>query len=414
MSGYGSSHRQRFSRKSVGAFAALVTSVVLMSSACSSASSGSSSASTSGSSGSQTASTGQSAAAAGLAKAQKLLASIQSPSAITFPSGTTPVNPGVHKVAVIAAGLGNPGASTLAPYVIQAVKAIGWTSPPVYDGKFTVSTEAQDIEDALNSGAQALFLIAITPASVQSALAPALTKKMPVICLDCGAPTDAGALPGVVDVEDSTTLAGQLQAAYVTVQSGGHAKVALFNDPEYPNVTDRYNAALAALKVYCPDCTTITQNIEIAQVLAPGVPQFTGFLSSHPAGTVNWIIAPYDGASSLWAQAAAQAGRTDIKFVGYAALPPFYGYIAAGTPAGAAASVVIPVPYYGWAGVDEAARLFNHMPTWSAITLPDVLVTKSNASTFATFAKANGGVAGFTPANFEANFEKLWGRPTTG
>lgn len=350
----------------------------------------------------------------GLDKAKALLASIKSPSAITFPVGATSVKPDVHKVAVIAAGLGNPGASTLAPYTIQAIKAIGWTSPPVYDGKFTTSTEAQDIEDALNGGAQALFLIAITPASVQSALGPALAKKMPVICLDCGAPTDTGSLPGVVDVEDSTTLAGELQAAYVTVQSGGHAKVALFNDPEYPNVTDRYNAALKALKVYCPDCSVITQNITIAQVLAPGVPQFTGFLSAHPTGTVNYVIAPYDGASSLWSQAAAQAGRSEIKFVGYAALPPFYGYIATGSPAGAAASVVIPVPYYGWAGVDEAARLFNHMPTWSAIDLPDVIVTKSNASTFATFAKANGGVAGFTPANFEAKFEQLWGRPTTG
>jgi ribose transport system substrate-binding protein len=405
MSGYGSSHRWRNSRKSLGAIAALLTGAALVLAACSSGSSASP--------GSDKAAS-KTATAADLEKAKALLASIKSPSAISFPAGATPVKPGVHKVAVIVAGLGSPGASTLAPYVIQAVKAIGWTSPPAYDGKFTTSIEAQDIEDALNGGAQALFLIAVTPASVQSALAPALTKKMPVICLECGGPTDAGNLPGVVDVEDSTTLAGQLQAAYGAVESGGHGEVALFNDPEYPNITDRYEAALAALKLYCPACTIITQNVTLAQELAPGMPEFTGFLTSHPSGTVNYIITPDDSAAAMWSQAAEQAGRTDIKFVGYAALPPNYGYISAGSPPGAAASVVIPVPYYGWAGVDEAARLFNHMPTWSAINLPDVLVTKSNAATFTSFAKANGGVAGFAPPNFEANFEKLWGRPTSG
>jgi ABC-type sugar transport system substrate-binding protein len=410
MSGEGS-YRRRNSRRTVGLLA--VTALVALSAAACGSSGGSGS---SGSSSSAAASSGGGSAAvtAGLAKAKALLATLGSPSAIKFPGPTTAVNPGVHKVAVIAAGLGNPGASTLAPYTIQAIKAIGWTSPPVYDGKFTVSTEAQDIEDALNGGAQALFLIAITPSAVQSALAPALAKKMPVLCLDCGAPTDPGQLPGVTDVEDSTTLAGQLQAAYVTVQSGGHGKVALFNDPEYPNVTDRFNAAVAALKVYCPDCTVTTSSITLAQVLAPGVPAFVGYMTAHPKGTMGYVIAPYDGASGLWSTAAAQAGRTEIKFVGYAALPPFYGYISAGTPVGAAASVVIPVPYYGWAGVDLAARIFNNMPTWSAINLPDTLVTQANGSTFATFAKANGGVAGFTPANFEANFEKLWGRPATG
>jgi len=405
MSGHGSSHRWRNSRKSLGAIAALLTGAALVLAACSSE--------TSASSGSDTAAS-KTASAVGLKKAKALLASIKSPSAIRFPYDTTVVKPGVHKVAVIVAGLGSPGASTLAPYVIQAVKAAGWASPPAYDGKFTTSTEAQDIEDALNGGAQGLFLIAVTPASVQGALAPALTKKMPVICLECGAPTDAGNLPGVVDVEDSTTLAGQLQAAYVAVESGGHSGVALFNDPEYPNITDRYEAALAALKLYCPACKIITQNVTLAQELAPGVPEFTGFLTSHPSGTVNYIITPDDSAAAMWSQAAEQAGRSDIKFVGYAALPPNYGYISAGSPSGAAASVVIPVPYYGWAGVDEAARLFNHMPTWSAISLPDVLVTKSNAALFASFAKANGGVAGFARPNFEAGFEKLWGRPTSG
>jgi ABC-type sugar transport system substrate-binding protein len=401
-------YRRWSSRRSVGMLAILAL-VTLLAAACGSSGSSSPATSSSASTGS-----GSAAAAAGLAKAKALLASVASPGSIKFPGPSTAVKPGVHKVAVIAAGLGNPGASTLAPYITAAIKAIGWSAPPVYDGKFTVSVEAQDIEDALNGGAQALFLISITPSAVQSALAPALSKKMPVLCLNCGAPTDAGQLPGVTDVEDSTTLSGELQAAYVTVQSGGRGKVAVFNDPEYPNVTDRFNAAVAAFKVYCPDCTVTKVNMTLAEATAPGVPSFVGFMTSHPKGTVGYVIAPYDAASALWSTAAAQAGRTEIKFVGYAALPPFYSYIGAGSPVGAAASVVIPVPYYGWAGVDLAARLFDGMPTWSAIDLPDTLVTKSNASYFAAFSKANGGVAGFTPTNFEASFEKLWGRPATG
>lgn len=404
-------HLRHRSWRSGGALVVLLSVIGLAAAACSSSATSGSSNATSGSSSSATAANTSGAAASGLAKAQEVLASVESPSTVTFPAPDTPVNPGGHKVAVIATGLGNAGASTMAPYVTQAIKAIGWTSPPVYDGKFTTSTQAQDIADALNAGAQALFLIGITPATVQSALAPALSKKMPIICLNCGGPSDAGNLPGVEYVEDSTSLAGQLQAAEVTVLSGGHGTVALFNDPEFPQVADRYNAALAALKIYCPKCSIITQDITIAQTLAPGAPQFTGFLTAHPAGTIDYIITPYDAASAVWAQAAAQAGRTDIKFVGYGALPPFYGYIAAGSPSGAAASVAPPLPYYGWAGVDEAARVFDHLPTWSAIDLPDAVVTHSNASTFAAFAKANGGVASFAPSNFESKFKQLWGSP---
>jgi hypothetical protein len=142
----------------------------------------------------------------------------------------------------------------------------------------------------------------------------------------------------------------------------------------------------------------------VKDATAPGVPLFTGFMSSHPAGSVDVVISPYDTATAPYAQAANQAGRDEIKFVGSGSLLAFYQMVAAGSPPGALATVAVPIPFEAWAGVDQMARVLAGLPTWKSDELPVGLVTHDNAD---KFDPATPYLAPST--DFRSQFKTLWG-----
>jgi ABC-type sugar transport system, periplasmic component len=393
--------------------ATLIAVIIIVVAGCSSSGSGSktSTGASSGATTSQAAgsSAGTDSAAAGIAWASNLLKQYTSQTVANFPRPTQAFSPGKHNVAMIAYNASSSTTANEYRIMKQVVSVIGWTAQPLYDGKLQASVEAASIAEALSRGAEALFLFSIKPQSVQNALEPALTKHMPVICMVCGEPSDQGNLPGVTIIQDSLTLGGQEAAAYIINDSHGKAKVTVFNDLEFPNVVDRLKATVAALKAHCPGCTVTESNVIESQAIAPGTPSFLGYLSAHPKGQIDYIVCPYDAAASVWAPAAAQAGRSEIKMVGYFNSPPFSNYIAAGSPATAAASIAVPLTYYEWAAVDVAARLLNKLPTWNTGNLPNALITHANAAEFAASAKANNGEPSIDPTfDVESYFKKMW------
>jgi ribose transport system substrate-binding protein len=336
-----------------------------------------------------------------LAAANQLVNKLLDPAKISFPRPTKPVTVRAQSVTVIAAGLSGEGASTVAAFLKQAVKAIGWKSGAIGDGEFDPSTEAGLIRRAVQAHTQGILLAAIDPGSVATAIAQALAAKVPVVCAQCGPPSTTPGTKGVLYVGPSSVNSGKAVASYIIAKSNGKAKVWAFEDAEFADALLHVQTAVKTLRT-CAGCTVHTQNMTVAQATAPGAPYLTAFLSSHPAGTVNWIITPYDTAASPFATAAAQQGRSNVNFTGNACETSFVQQIQAGSPPGAAGTSCSPIPYESWAGVDLMARAFAKVPTWNANSLPVALVDKGNAADFTH----NGYFS--PPFNFRAYFERLW------
>ncbi len=356
-------------------------------------------------------STGASATTKKLTKAQKELAALTKVVAglqqtkVPQAAPTTKVSPGSHQVAVISVGQATPGASNTALAVQAAISAIGWTAPPTYDGQFSASTASGDMETAINNGAQALILISITPSTVASALQLAASKGVAVTCILCGPPSTYASFPGIVGVEPSPAAIGQAQADWVIVNSKGKAKVWVYEDQEFAETIAQTTAAETQIRRDCPGCQLHIAQTQAGDEQAPGIPVLAGVLSANPKGTINDIIAPYDGAAANFATFAAQDGRPEINFVGYAGLPDMFDEIAVGTPPGAKATVSIPLPYMGWAAIDETARILDKQPTWNANGLGVALITRQNVN---KFNQTNPYVS--PTFNFKSLFLKLWGK----
>jgi ABC-type sugar transport system substrate-binding protein len=104
-------------------------------------------------------------------------------------------------------------------------------------------------------------------------------------------------------------------------------------------------------------------------------------------------------------QLAAQAGRTEIGFIGFQGAPEYVQSIAAGDPPGAAATVSIPLPFMGYAALDLAARVLAGLETWEADDLPIGIIDASNAD---DFDPAEPFLA--PEEDFREAFMELWGR----
>lgn len=321
-----------------------------------------------------------------------------------FAKPNAPFNPGVHKAVVIASGLSTPGASTLAPFMQDALHAMGWSAPATEDGKFDPTTQAGLIQQAANDGVDAILLVSITPSNVSSALSFAKSKGIAIACAQCGPLTDSGIDQGIIGVESDPQAIGKAQADYAISKIGGKGTIVVYNDKEFEVINAQATAALAEIKAKCPGCKVISEQMKAGDEQAPGVPVFAAVLDAHPTGTINYVIAPYDNAAAAFAKLAQQKGRNEIGFVSNAALPVIFDLIKAKNPAGAQASVTQPLPYQGWAAVDEVARVVNKKPTWDAQKLPVGLVTQENAADF--------GNSPYTQPTFDMQsyFKQQWGK----
>lgn len=296
----------------------------------------------------------------------------------TFPQPSDNVTPGNRKIGVIAAGLATIGASATAQYVQEAIKAIGWSAPPTYDGKFQATVESGLIQQAVNGGVDALVLIAVTPSTVASAVNQALSKKLPIVCILCGPNPSEGVNGTIINVEPSPEKTGALQAAYAIVKSGGNAKALIYHDDEYAFTKLQIDAAVAALKA-CSGCSVIEKQMKSGDQLKPGLPILSSVLTQNPKGSIDYLIAPYDSAAQPFVQLTHQLGRDEIQVVGYSATPNYASLIGAGNPPGAAADITIPLPYMGWSAIDLLARSLASQDLWSgADQMPVGLLTKDN------------------------------------
>jgi ABC-type sugar transport system substrate-binding protein len=332
------------------------------------------------------------------------LAKLTKTNAVVMPKPTTPVAVGKHEVAVIAVGLAVPGANYTARYVQSAIKLAGWTAKPTYDGQFQPAVASGQIQDAINSGVDGIILISFDPATISAALAQANEKNVPVICILCGPPSVIAKFPGVTGIEPSPTLTGRAQALYALHAGGPKADIWVYEDKEFPFTVVQTAVAIKELRNRCKACKVHVVQMTAAQSAEPGLPILAGVLARYrQKGSIDVIIAPWDGPAAGFATLLQQRGRTEVSVVGYAGLAEFVSQIKAGFPKPAKATVAIPLPYAGYSAVDQLARRFANQPVWNGQSLGVSLITTENYKRL--YSKSVWTSPGFDPAAF---FAKLW------
>lgn len=320
---------------------------------------------------------------------------------VDFPAPTEEVDPGEHHIAIIASGLASPGPTILSQNAEDAVEAIGWTADPPADGKFTPTTQAQLIQQAVLDEVDGIILVSITPAAVDAAVTAASDAGIPMVCALCGPD-----LPeGMVGVGNDALAAGDAQAAYAAAIAEPGDTVVVYQNGEFKQSTQQMAQAAEKVAELCPDCTVETPDLTLAESVQPNAPIFTSLLNDYPEGEVSSVLMPFDTPASVLANAAQALGRTDFNVVGLGALSPFVDMVGAGQPAVAKADVLISTPLYGWASVDQLARLLAGVDTWEADAMPVGLVDQS------TYGDYEAGSLFIMPdSDWKTAYTDLWGK----
>jgi ABC-type sugar transport system substrate-binding protein len=325
------------------------------------------------------------------------VATLENPSSIKYPMPTTAFKPGRHQIAVLVAGEQAGQTIEQVASIDQAAKDMGWPTPHLLNGNFSVSTESSLIEQVAAGGYGGLIMISVTPSDVSSAIQQLVAKKVPTVCITC-----ATTLPkGLLGVNWKDTSVGVAQADWAIASSNGTGNIAVFDDAEFGASEAQYAGNVAQLTSNCSGCTVTDVSMTAAEATTPGSTFFSGFLSSHTG--VQYAILPYDAAAQPFISAAQQLNYTGVEAIGLGPYAPYLAMIKAGSPAGAAATISVPQPFYTFASVDLLARAINKLPTWNASNIPFAIITKNNSQDF-------NATTGFLnpPFNYQKKFEALW------
>jgi ABC-type sugar transport system substrate-binding protein len=337
----------------------------------------------------------------GVAKAKAAVeTAMKGDTKLPTPPGT--MDPGQGKAGVITCAAIGEGCSAAAGQARAALLAMGWSVPPVGDGKFTPAVQSGLIEKYVRDKVDVIVMSAVDPSSVKAAVNKAAAAKIPIACLACVSPPEFK--DSVIDVGTGGTPEGKNLGYWAVASSGGKKKLLTLEDKGFPIVVKRVAATKAAIDETCPDCDYQNMQISAADVGKPGPPWFTALLSSKPKGQLDYILTPYDAASGPVGMTAQQRARSEVVVGsdGEGDKNVLEQIAKDDTPL--KMTSVAPFNYMGWAGADLAVRMKKGAPLWDAGSLPAILVTKDNVDQYVNNTYAP------NVSTFKADFLKSWGK----
>ena len=356
----------------------------------------------SGSSGTSAA-TGSSTASADLTAAKAVVASHSSVPTSIVQGTPLKAAPSKKKVAFIQCA--DPSCATLAGYMKESTAALGWdlVTFSVSGGDYGAA-----IQQAIDAKVNYISITGIPIALYKPQLAEAKSRGIPLFqCYN----TDVPAGPDndlYSDCYDATSadVYSKAMADWMTVDSGGKAKILAVTIPTYPILTAQVDAVNAELGKNCPDCKLNKLEVTVNDLAGGAVPQSVGsYLQAHP--DINYVYFTYNGLAngvSSALKAAGVAGR--VKLVGTQGGAPQFAEVANGT---AAAWSALPQELAMWTMTDQMARF--SVNEWSltnerAAAVPPFYIVDSPelAKPLASLPQGWPG-----PVGFKDTFKKLWG-----
>lgn len=285
----------------------------------------------------------------------------------------------------------------------EAAKELGWQFE-TYDGEADPTIQAKRIQQAVQSGANAIILSAVNGDVVKSALKEA--EKAGVIV----ASTSNGTAPGEqgfkFDTSPNLTALGEAVGDWFVVDSGGKGVVAPFLDSEFQSNID-FSGGIEKELAKCSGCTTKdTVNFVATDVGTKLGPNTTAYLQANP--DVEYFYSTYDPAMAEQVSAVQQAGL-EVKSCSQLGDAQNLSFIKAGQVQ--ACDGAWDNRYEGYATIDQIARLAANQPL--AVSegvparykygenIPFVLLDKDNLP--------EGEETYLAPFDYISEYQKLWG-----
>jgi len=329
-----------------------------------------------------------------------------------WPKPTEPFDPGKGKGAAMACGFAAPVCAQQAKLAVEAFKAMGWSSPPAFDGEFSPQKQAGFLDRAVQQGLDGVVLVSVDVDTIKASFDRAVKAGLLIGCSMCtsadGKPVTQETAPDlygkVFDTVVDWDLQGQMMGWSILARSGEDAKVVSFSDKAFDPPPLRRDGLEKVIKENCDSCTFEGREFATANISKPGPPEFNALLATKPQGTITDVVAHYDGLGIAMAKTAKQRGRTDITVSGYDGSEEGVTALATGDPP-YGASVAEAYTYAQWAAVDLIGRAKAGVDLWEGYTeLPSVLITAKNAKDY-----LNPWSDPTPEGDWQGEFKKLWG-----
>jgi ribose transport system substrate-binding protein len=382
------------------AVVAILCALAVPMAACGSSSSGGSSSSSSSSSSGSSAG-GSTTSAGGTASGGTITVRNTAPTTI---EPTTPLKakPPVKTVAWLTSNL--PSITILDPGFAAAAKALGWKEK-VYS--YTTGTPGTAMQSAIDGGANYIMLTGQPPVLYKPQIQEAIAKHIPILlCDDPDSPQPK--VNGIYFVcGGRDMISGQMKdlAGVITNTSGGKAHVVMVNVTDFPILAYEQQVLGSMLASDCPKCTFKVLPITATALGAGSVPgQVVSYLKSNP--DTNYVDFAFSGVDTGVPQAVAAGGVSGIKFVGADALQAQLKDIASGKQL---AWTVEAQGYTGWYMTDVAARLALGQPLDPVEHTTNMSSWIADSPQTAKQLLTLPGGYWDGPANFQSQFQKLWG-----
>ena len=237
----------------------------------------------------------------------------------------------------------------------HAAEDLGWQFD-LYDGEADPTVMAKRIQQAIQSGADAIILAAVNGEAVKSAREEAEKKGIIVVSTTNG--TKPGEQGFVLDTSPNITKMGEAVADWIIVDSEGKGVVAPFLDAEFStNIV--FDAGIKKRLKECPGCTVEdTTNFVATDVGTKLGSNTVAYLQEHP--DVEYFFSGYDPAMADQVSSVQQAGIEDVKSCSELGDAQNLSFIR--NEQVQACDAAWDNEYEGYATIDQIARLATGQP----------------------------------------------------
>ncbi|MCE2532525.1 MAG: substrate-binding domain-containing protein, partial [Acidimicrobiia bacterium] len=297
-----------------------------------------------------------------------------------------------------------PGCVLVGDGITDAATHLGWTVQRI-GHDLTPEGTAGAMAQAVAQNPDAVLISGSVSAFYEDSLAALNESGVPVI--DSSSVNEVGGaangIYGMVQGIPQTTAYGQVLGSWLVADSGGDAKVLVFNVPDVPVLTGFNTGIAAVMGETCTNCEVEIVDVSFADLLGGAVPGLVvSALQANP--DADYVACGFGDLCIGVTGAIAEAGLADrVKLTGALPNAGDFGAIAAGDEA---AFVAAPEYMIGWRKVDILAAFFvgDDLTEAQTALLPMQVITPETTG----IVRDDGGNY-IGVADYEAQFLARWG-----
>jgi ribose transport system substrate-binding protein len=287
------------------------------------------------------------------------------------------------------------GCSNIKKGVKAATEAVGYHYEECDQRSSSPESGNECFAHAVAAKPDAILVDGVGAVTAATGYEEARKAGIPVIAMFTG--NEEGVSTTEIAAEETCLEVGEAQAQWAIAVTGGKADVLIPYSHEFTCTVQVYEGMEAVLEK-CSTCTSTGLEFEIASVTTSLPQQIQAEILSDPE--INVINGTFNVPPVIAAEVVQQLGKSDSIHIGgtFGAAANFE-QIKSGEGQEADTSNGNREP--GWVGVDAALRLMNGEKVPPKIPVNFMTLTAKN------IAKFPNGFEG--SANFESQFQKLWG-----